>query len=233
MKKQLLSLISLFGIMGITLLFTGIAWSRFSAEDKKIMHIDTYHQRRWYVFGQLEDETDISAEKIVTEAGSLPGVIQQANENKNVRFYVTNGPRKDRFNSTDLVYNIQVLVTNTLKPEEIDFVLGYTDTEGQHKAVTAIPVRITEDDPLYKSIGDGYVYKFMVERDVQVIQTENGQTGEGDSSTDTGTTATVKEEFTAVLPAGSLNYQAYDLQIVGQPQAGLMEIEIIEVSATR
>lgn len=249
-------MLSVFGILTITVLFTGIAWSRFREEDVKVMQIDTYHQRRWYVYGQLENETDITAEKIVTRAKPLPGVIEQGNEDKKIRFYVTNGPAVDKYNTTDLTYSIHILVTNTLKPEELDFVLRYTDTDGTQKAINATAVRITQDDPLYKSIGDGYIYKFIVEKEVELVNPapavdtpvtmeETGEgtegipgesTGENDGEIagddeNTGNTVIVTEEFKAVLGHGELKYHTYDLQIVGQPDAGLLEIEITEIIA--
>ena len=220
MRKHLLSMLSIIGILVITVTITGIAWSRFREEDVKIMQIETYHQRKWYMFGRLETPGEVTAERIVTEAGSLPGVIEQDNLNKKISFYITNGPEAGKFAKEDLTYSMEVLVTNTLNPTDLVLMLRYKDeaTEEQ-KAIIATPFRIGPEDPLYKSIGDGYVYKFFVDKPVTSV---NGD----------GTTVTTyeKAEFTAVLPGKSLNYHGYDLQIVGQPEAGLLEIEVIEIT---
>ena len=213
-------MLSVIGIMIITVTITGIAWSRFREEDVKIMQIETYHQRKWYMFGRLETPGEVTAEKIVTEAGSLPGVIEQDNLNKKISFYITNGPAVGKFANDDFTYSIEVLVTNTLNPTDLVLMLRYKDeATGEQKAIMATPFRIGPEDPLYKSIGDGYVYKFYVDKPVSSVN--------ADGST---ITTYIKEEFTAVLAGKGLNYHGYDLQIVGQPEAGLLEIEVIEIA---
>lgn len=212
-------MVSVFGILLIAILFTGIAWGRFREEETKIMRVETYHQRKWYLYGQLEDATDITAEKIVSQAPSLPGVIEQGSEDKKIRFYVVNGNAADKYNESDVTYSVRVLVTSTLNPNELTFILQHLES---NTTMTAVPTQITQDDPLYKSIGEGYIYEFFVE--IPSDQTET------DAETETGSAATEQAQYTAVLKGGKLSYHSYDLQIVGQPDAGLLEIEIIEVT---
>lgn len=225
-------MISVFGILVITILFTGIAWSRFREEETKIMRVETYHQRRWYLYGQMEDDTDITAEKIVSQAPNLPGVIEQGAEDKKIRFYVVNGNAKDKYNDSDMTYSIRVLVTSTLNPGDLTFILQHLES---NTTMTAVPTQITQEDPLYKSIGEGYIYEFFVEAPSDQTQTDVTEETETDTGagteTETGDDTTAKPaEYTAVLKGKELSFHSYDLQIVGQPDAGLLEIEITEIA---
>ena len=82
--------------------------------------------------------------------------------------------------------------------------------------MTGEPTRIKEGDILYNTIGDGWIYEFYITETVT----------DGESVTE------IEREYTATLPEGTaetpLHMHTYDLQIVGQAEAGLLEIEIIE-----
>ena len=229
-------MVSVFGILLITILFTGIAWGRFREEETKIMRVETYHQRRWYLYGQMADDTNVTAEKIVSQAPSLPGVIEQGAEDKKIRFYVVNGNAKDKYNDSDMTYSIRVLVTSTLNPGDLTLILQHLES---NTTMTAVPTQITQENPLYKSIGEGYIYEFFVETPSDQPQTDETEgTGteintetDNETGTDTDTDATAKPtEYTAVLKGKELSFHSYDLQIVGQPDAGLLEIEITEIA---
>ncbi len=237
-RRNLLSLIGVF-IMVLTMLAVmGVAWARFSEEDKKIMRIETYHDRQWYIYGgdySAGDADEILPETVIANE-VLPGVIEWNDNERRIRFHVTNGKKADSYGKEDFSYSIWVLVTNTLKPTDLTLMLQYYEGDTV-KSITAEPERITEDSQLYKSIGDGWIYKFYVDATVTDTTQNNTQTqtevteGTGDTGTgDTaqGTTTPARAEFVDTLKGGQLSMNTYDLSIIGQAEAGLLEIEIIE-----
>ena len=117
-----------------------------------------------------------------------------------IRFYVTNGNSPNKYGEQDFIYSIRVIVTNTLKPSDVEVYLEYKEND-ELKTISSAAEKIEAGSELYMSVGEGWIYYFNVDD---------------------------QREFENTLAGGKLSMNAYDLCITGEAEAGLVEIEIID-----
>lgn len=145
-------------------------------------------------------EKDLDAVKQGTWPKLQSGWSYTNNNSAQLKFSISNGASAEEYGGRNQMVSIQLIASLSVEdPEQLQMTLTTVNDEGEEMQYTGIPAEIPTGSVLHSIYGDGWVYRFYDEENV---------------------------EQTFLLEGNALDYQNFVLTVTGEVSPSLLSLEI-------
>jgi len=204
---KMIAIISVLLLLVCGFSVVGTAWGRYKTTEK----FDLTYSVKAMEFLRLRGWCSSAEEAL---AGNWRALDKKWSEQRlddgtlvsSMDFCISNGDNAQAFFDDEAIYDICVIGTLDAGPEKLQVILKRYMPDGTEAVFLGAATAIVKDSVLHHTVGDGWIYRFYDENGVEL----NGS-----------------------LSGGGLTYQNYRLEVTGDTEACLLELQVSMVHSQR